>query len=147
MKYNNPQQRKARRKDSTPVFIKEQYMQAAFKFVVRPARSSEDAYLQYLADPSYLVEWQDVCEVIYTPPNVKSPQKIVCPICLEPANQIIAPRVTKCGHIFCWPCLLQYLQFERQYAWKKCPLCSESIYKKDIRRVKILEPATDELEF
>jgi hypothetical protein len=56
---------------------------------------------------------------------------------MEPAPFMTAPRVTKCGHLFCWPCLLQYLAFEREYAWKKCPLCTEPIYKTDIRRVTI----------
>jgi len=57
---------------------------------------------------------------------------------MEPAPFMISPRVTKCGHIFCWPCLLQYLAFEKTHAWKKCPLCAESIYKHDIRRATII---------
>lgn len=52
------------------------------------------------------------------------------------------PRVTKCGHLYCWPCLLQYLAYEREYAWKKCPLCADPIYKHDIRRVTILQSKT-----
>ena len=51
---------------------------------------------------------------------------------------MVAPRVTKCGHLYCYACLLQYLDFEKQYAWKKCPLCSDPIYKRDIRKAKIV---------
>ncbi len=90
------------------------------------------------------MEWKDVVEVTYTPPTAS---KIVCPICLENANVIVAPRVTKCGHIFCWPCLLQYLDFERQKGWKKCPLCADPIYKNDIRRAIIKQAYTNELSF
>lgn len=31
-----------------------------------------------------------------------------CTICLENAKE---PVVTKCGHIFCWPCLYSVLFF------------------------------------
>jgi len=57
---------------------------------------------------------------------------------MEPAPLMTTPRVTKCGHLYCWPCLLQYLAFEREYSWKKCPLCADPIYKADIRKVTIL---------
>lgn len=36
-----------------------------------------------------------------------SDEEARCPICLE-AN-LTAPRVAKCGHYFCWPCILRYL--------------------------------------
>ena len=98
-------------------------------------------------DPSAIVEWKDVIEVVYTQPKeLSSSQKTQCPICMEPAGFMVAPRVTKCGHLFCYACLLQYLDFEKQYAWKKCPLCAESIYKRDIRKATIVfdqgEPLT-----
>jgi hypothetical protein len=57
---------------------------------------------------------------------------------MEPAPLMTAPRVTKCGHLYCWPCLLQYLAFEREYSWKKCPLCADPIYKADMRKVTIM---------
>jgi hypothetical protein len=34
------------------------------------------------------------------------------------------------------------LAYEREYAWKKCPLCADPIYKHDIRRVTILQSKT-----
>jgi len=33
------------------------------------------------------------------------------------------------------------------YAWKKCPLCADPVYKTDIRRVKLIIPVDDELTF
>ena len=52
-----------------------------------------------------------------------------------------APRITKCGHIYCWPCLLQYIDYGKaQVSCKKCPLCSESVYKNELRKVTISEP-------
>ena len=55
---------------------------------------------------------------------------------MEPAELMTAARVTKCGHLFCFACLLQYLDYEAQHAWKKCPLCKEPIYKRDIRKAR-----------
>lgn len=86
-----------------------------------------------------MVDWKEVIEAFYTPNITSTKEKTQCPICMEPAPSMTAPRVTKCGHLYCWPCLLQYLAFEREYAWKKCPLCFDPIYKNDIRRVTILQ--------
>ena len=115
------------------------------------AHEHETRYARYLSDPSAIVEWKDVIEVVYTQPKeLSSSQKTQCPICMEPAGFMVAPRVTKCGHLFCYACLLQYLDFEKQYAWKKCPLCAESIYKRDIRKATIVfdqdEPLTPALQ-
>jgi len=54
---------------------------------------------------------------------------------------MIAPRITKCGHIYCWPCMLQYLDFgEYEFSYKKCPLCNEAVYKHELRKVTISPP-------
>ena len=50
-------------------------------------------------------------------------------------EQIVCPRITKCGHIFCWPCVIQYLEFEKDRNWKKCPLCADPIYRLDLKPV------------
>lgn len=46
-----------------------------------------------------------------------------CSICLETAKE---PVVTKCGHLFCWPCI--YLWNQQK---KTCPNCNNPIDKKD----------------
>ena len=62
---------------------------------------------------------------------------IGCPICMEHINDMICPRITKCGHVFCWPCILQYLEFEKEHNWKRCPLCFDPVYKLDLKNVII----------
>lgn len=99
--------------------------------------------------------------MFYTQPTISAStqmalggeEKLRCPICLEPAPFMIAPRATKCGHLLCYGCLLQYLDYERENSWKKCPLCNEPIYKRDIRRATILfntaeheSPASEEVK-
>lgn len=64
-----------------------------------------------------------------------------CPICLSTP---VAPRMAKCGHIFCLPCLIRYMHStddknivpEKKARWKKCPICWDSVYSSEIRPVR-----------
>lgn len=103
-------------------------MQSSLKFIVRRGKD----YILNLYDPNEIVEWKDVVQVIY---NMANAEDVQCPICLETLKQIVSPRITKCGHIYCWPCVLQYLAFEREKSWKKCPLCNDPVYKHQLKPV------------
>jgi E3 ubiquitin-protein ligase RNF5 len=46
-----------------------------------------------------------------------------CSICLDVAKE---PVVTKCGHLFCWPCIYSWHQQKN-----KCPNCNNVIGKND----------------
>jgi len=110
-------------KSSGPKYNKEQYLQANCQFVVK---SSGD-YSVHLADPDTLVNWDLVEQVVLkTTASVPS-----CPICLYPPK---AAKVTRCGHVFCWPCILHYLALS-DHAWRKCPICYEAIHKPDLKSV------------
>ena len=64
-----------------------------------------------------------------------------CPICLSTP---VAPRMAKCGHIFCLPCLIRYMHStddagsvpEKKARWKKCPICFDSMSLTDMRPVR-----------
>src|SRR5438270_568525 len=60
-----------------------------------------------------------------------------CPICLTPPT---SARVTKCGHTFCLPCILHYLQINDnpKKQWRKCPICWDAIYARDLKPVRFL---------
>jgi E3 ubiquitin-protein ligase RNF5 len=45
-----------------------------------------------------------------------------CNICLDPSKQ---PVVTPCGHLFCWPCLHQWLQSPSAHS--ECPVCKGEV--------------------
>ena len=50
-----------------------------------------------------------------------------CTICLETAKE---PVLTKCGHMFCWPCIYNWLESKGGKA--KCPNCKNLITKNDL---------------
>ena len=87
-------------------------------------------------DPNEKVKWREVVQVRY---SLISSDDIKCPICMESLEEMVCPRITKCGHIFCWTCMLQYLKFEKQRNWKRCPLCFDSVYPLDLKNVRIIK--------
>lgn len=109
--------------DGRPKYNKEQYLQANCQFVVK----SSGNYSAHLADPDTLVDWNLIEQVVLkTTSDVPS-----CPICLYPPK---AAKITRCGHVFCWPCILHYLALS-DHAWRKCPICYEAIHRPDLKSV------------
>lgn len=101
-------------------YNKEQFLQANCQFVVR---ANED-YEGLLSTPDQLVEWSKVEQI-----HVLSSEEPQCPICLYPP---VAAKMTKCGHVYCWPCILHYLALSDK-TWRKCPICYEAIHLPDLR--------------
>lgn len=60
-----------------------------------------------------------------------STQFIKCPICMDIP---ITPKMTRCGHIYCWPCILRYLDINDELNVAGCPICHASILKKELHR-------------
>ncbi|PWZ08398.1 RING finger protein 5 [Zea mays] len=50
-----------------------------------------------------------------------------CNICLDPAKQ---PVVTPCGHLFCWPCLYQWLHAHSPHS--ECPVCKGEVLELNV---------------
>uniref|UniRef100_A0A182UX02 E3 ubiquitin-protein ligase RNF10 n=1 Tax=Anopheles merus TaxID=30066 RepID=A0A182UX02_ANOME len=101
-------------------YNKEQFLQANCQFVVR---AGED-YEPLLSAPDQLVDWGKVEQI-----HVLSSEEPQCPICLYPP---VAAKMTKCGHVYCWPCILHYLALSDK-SWRKCPICYEAIHLPDLR--------------
>ncbi|KAI9002787.1 hypothetical protein BC832DRAFT_107625 [Gaertneriomyces semiglobifer] len=112
----------ARRRTTTAYtpFNKERFVNANFRFVM----NCDGDYTINLHDPDTLVDWDQVVQTIV--PSVKNPS---CPICL---GKPVAPRATKCGHVYCFACVLHYLALGDR-KWRKCPICYDAIYAKDLR--------------
>ncbi|XP_031551488.1 RING finger protein 10-like [Actinia tenebrosa] len=107
-------------------FNKERFLQANCQFVV----SDSADYTVYAVEPDILVDWSLIEQVRIFSHEVSS-----CPICLYPPT---AAKITRCGHVYCWSCILHYLSLSEK-SWHKCPICFESINKKDLKSVIAME--------
>ncbi|CAF0865809.1 unnamed protein product, partial [Didymodactylos carnosus] len=78
-------------------------------------------------DPDLPIDWTKVEQV-----RLCSNEQLKCPICL---CQPVAGKITRCGHVYCWPCVFHYLALSDKQ-WRKCPICYEPIYKQDLKSVR-----------
>ncbi|MED6248712.1 hypothetical protein ATANTOWER_003941 [Ataeniobius toweri] len=107
-------------------FNKELFLQANCQFVV----TDDQDYKAHFTDPDTLVNWDCVQQV-----RIYSHEMPSCPICLYPP---VVARITRCGHIFCWPCMLHYLSLSDK-SWSKCPICYEAVHTADLKSVVAME--------
>lgn len=103
-------------------YNKEQYLQANCQFVVK--EDTKFDYRPFKISPDTLVEWDQVVKVL-----ISSCEESQCPICLYPPK---AAKMTKCGHIYCFSCMLHYLSLSDK-SWRKCPICYEAIQLNDLK--------------
>lgn len=85
---------------------------------------SSGEYEVHRGCPDTLVKWDQIEQVI-----IHSNEDTQCPICLYPP---VAGKMTRCGHVYCWPCILHYLALSDK-SWRKCPICYEPIYVADLK--------------
>ncbi|KAF6842169.1 ring-15 protein [Colletotrichum musicola] len=112
---------------------KARYVHANYRFVVSP----EGTYASQAADADVHIDWDNVLQVLASSES----QAASCPICL---SEPVAPRMAKCGHIFCLPCLIRFMNNttdddakpSKGARWKKCPLCEDSVYLHETRPVR-----------
>lgn len=153
-----PARRSRRGANYTP-FNKERYVNAQYRFLVKPTGD----YTAYFADPDISLNWADILQVViptssaltgvgtFAPvsdqPREPAHEGAACPICLSPPT---APRMTKCGHVFCYPCILHYLNIKDDdqarptasaaptsvQKWRRCPICWDAVYARDLKAVR-----------
>lgn len=104
-------------------YNKEQFLQANFQFVVKSGIN-----LSVYSSPDNLIDWNLIEQI-----NIQTEEEPQCPICLYPP---IAAKLTRCGHAYCWPCILHYLALSDK-TWRKCPICYEAIHTADLKSTTI----------
>lgn len=113
---------------------KARYVHANYRFIVSPNQN----YHAQAANADVHLDWASVLQVLVSAQT----QAASCPICLSTP---VAPRMARCGHIFCLPCLIRYMHSsdddnhhvpEKKPRWKKCPICWDSIYASEARPVR-----------
>lgn len=108
------------------------YIHANYRFIVDPRGNYEQ-----LVSVDDHVEWKDVLQVLVSSQS----QSTNCPICL---SDPVCPRMARCGHIFCLPCLIRYVHStdnsaptpEKKSRWKKCPICEDNMHISEVRPVR-----------
>lgn len=60
-------------------------------------------------------------------PSASTSGSFECNICLDQAHDAV---VSKCGHLFCWPCLHKW--FETNPSNNVCPVCKAAISKDSV---------------
>ncbi|XP_011506010.1 PREDICTED: LOW QUALITY PROTEIN: RING finger protein 10 [Ceratosolen solmsi marchali] len=103
-------------------YNKEQFLQANCQFVV----TAKGDYSLYLNDPDILIDWKLIEQI-----RVHNSENLLCPICLDFP---LAGKMTRCGHVYCWPCILHYLALSNN-SGRKCPICYEFVNKSDLKSV------------
>lgn len=109
------------------------YVHANYRFIVNP----QGDYRAQAIDADVHLDWNSVLQILVSAQS----QSANCPICL---SRPTAPRMAKCGHIFCLPCLIRYMHStddtsplpEKKARWKKCPICWDSVYISETRSVR-----------
>jgi hypothetical protein len=110
---------------------KQQFIQANCQFVVIGDHGYD--YSIHLRNPDLTVPWEYIEQVRF---RQTGSTEIICPICLSLPN---AAQITKCGHIFCFSCVLHYLAVSDD---KKCPVCFGPLKKDDLKSVvSIIRPS------
>ena len=79
-------------------------------------------WLRYMADPDQTLDWEDILEI-----SMSTTEAPKCPICLGPP---VAGRITKCGHIYCWHCMIHHMSCEAINGCNTCPLCENFVYSR-----------------
>jgi Zinc finger, C3HC4 type (RING finger) len=106
------------------------YIHANYRFIVDPRAD----YRKQALDSDTHLDWNNVLQILASAQS----QDASCPICL---GTPVAPRMAKCGHIFCLPCLIHYMHStdagevipEKKSRWKKCPICWDLVYMVETR--------------
>ncbi|KAJ2766661.1 hypothetical protein IWQ56_003633 [Coemansia nantahalensis] len=96
------------------------FINANFRFVLKPVHWPALMAVARRPDMALRAEW---IERVVVPTAAAAAN---CPICLSsPA----AARITKCGHLYCLPCILRHLSYgdSADESPKKCPVCWCSI--------------------
>ncbi|KAL4898325.1 hypothetical protein BDV59DRAFT_166654 [Aspergillus ambiguus] len=123
---------------------KARYVHANYRFIVTPNRN----YHAQAANADVHLDWDSVLQVLVSAQT----QSASCPICLSTPT---APRMARCGHIFCLPCLIRYMHAreddgpapEKKPRWKKCPICWDSVYSSETRPVRWFRGQEGDLPF
>mmetsp|Transcript_18213 Transcript_18213/g.42389 ORF Transcript_18213/g.42389 Transcript_18213/m.42389 type:complete len:750 (-) Transcript_18213:50-2299(-) len=119
--------RSSARPSERVAFVRGRFVQSAFRLFVEKA--SQDV-VEAVFNSDELVDWPSVCRV-----DLLCDEHPKCPICLD--EDMVVPKVTRCGHIFCLPCIMRYFTCLQDHNGKqRCPVCIESTSPEELTSVR-----------
>ncbi|KAJ2702543.1 hypothetical protein FB645_004239 [Coemansia sp. IMI 203386] len=106
------------------------FINANFRFVLKPR--FWNSFMAIANRPDMQLRWEWIERVIMPVTS----EAVTCPICL---SSPVAARVPKCGHVFCYPCILRYLSYaeKEEHGIRKCPVCWGAIVHDDLLPVHL----------
>jgi len=116
-------------------YINDRFVQSNQRFILNPSSLCKHILID---DVDQLIQWDCINKIIF----IQNEKEINCPICL---NAPICPKSTKCGHVFCWSCMLQYFSYQKSIESGLCPVCQTLINVQDLKSVfyqKVIEYPT-----
>ncbi|XP_050437545.1 RING finger protein 10 [Adelges cooleyi] len=115
-----------RKKAQPPKFNIKHFLIANCQFVVKAGKD----YGYWISNQDEIVNWEYIEQI-----KMFSTQAINCPICMDIPT---TPKMTSCGHIYCWPCILRYLDINKELDVDGCPICHSRILKKELQSVELI---------
>lgn len=118
------------------------YVRTRCQTMLRSWSKSTPTVDQLNTDPNMYIEWDECISALKF--FVSASNHHTCAICLS--DMPIAPRSTRCGHLFCYPCILHHFsviidtndgQDRKSAAWHKCPICHKEILKRKLKPGRI----------
>ena len=87
-------------------------------------------YVELLGDKKLKLgaDWEFVRRV-----RLRSTQSFGCPICLGEDQEISAPRILRCLHVFCFPCIVRQA-LDHSF---ECPVCKKSLCLGELRQAEL----------
>ncbi|CAK9784467.1 hypothetical protein CC85DRAFT_273043 [Cutaneotrichosporon oleaginosum] len=160
--------RRSRRGDAWKgsALTREKFVNASFRFMLKP--TDVVGYGAHFADPDISLHWPNILQVLVPTFSAYSVaqgfvdtdadddeageeaaerrrrideerQGRSCPICL---SKPVAGRMTKCGHIFCLPCILHFIALSDVPRAASCPICGDTIQESMLKSVRYLDAET-----
>ncbi|KAH8922104.1 hypothetical protein BT69DRAFT_1351176 [Atractiella rhizophila] len=112
----------------------------------------------YIRDADVPIPWNDILQIVLPinsslhtlpPTQTHGPVELSgrngghpnCPICLEVPR---SARMARCGHTYCYPCILHFLELsehsygptQRDNKYQPCPVCGEGIWARELKSVR-----------
>eukprot|EP00931_Biecheleriopsis_adriatica_P058874 TRINITY_DN35135_c0_g1_i1.p1 TRINITY_DN35135_c0_g1~~TRINITY_DN35135_c0_g1_i1.p1 ORF type:complete len:698 (+),score=145.27 TRINITY_DN35135_c0_g1_i1:75-2168(+) len=102
-------------------FAKGRFVQSSFRLYVEDSATPD--VVEAAVDADAMLDWSSVRRV-----DLICEQQPKCPICLE--LELVVPKITRCGHLFCFPCVMRYFLTLKSYngkVYQQCPVCKEQV--------------------